>query len=409
MTPDRRAGAGQALHLAAARLGVMGLAALAAMLVARLLGPQDFGIYASGAAITPLVLAVGYGGMDQLFFRDEVDRDALPQLLAYLAALVLVSGLLLSYFMPGLEEQARVVAAVIFIGMAAEISRAWWLLECHRDGRLDVRGKRELMIRLASTAALVSAVLLAVNPVAPAVGQAATSVLLLALVTSRRRRKSGRARPARTTWKQFMRVLHKGRLYTATGAIHVLYVNMVGVLVATLSSAEEAGQFRIAFGFFLIAMAIPVALNNDGFRSQLFAARNDQDGTRGLRLRFARVNVGAAAVATAGVAFSAWAVVPLLLGEDFRGAVVPGYLLAAALPLTFLASYVLNLLVAADHTRAVITAQIIGLLTLTTLAFLWVPQGGAVGAARTMLAAETAVASMYCVLLLRYRGGAATV
>ncbi len=201
MTPGRRGGAGQALHLAAARLGVMGLAALAALLVARWLGPQDFGVYASGAAIVPLVLAVGYGGIDQLFFRDEVDRDALPRLLAFLAALVLVSGLLLSYFMPGLEDQARVVAAVIFVGMAAEISRAWWLLESHRDGRLDVRGRRELLIRLASTVALVGAVAVAAHPVAPAVGQAATSVLLLALVTSRRRRRSGRAEVARTSWK----------------------------------------------------------------------------------------------------------------------------------------------------------------------------------------------------------------
>ena len=182
---------------------------------------------------------------------------------------------------------------------------------------------------------------------------------------------------------------------------------MVGVLVATMSTVEEAGQFRIAFGFFLMAVAIPVAINNDGFRSQLFAARNDPPATRGLGIRFARVNAGAAVVATIGVGFCAWVVVPLLLGEDFRGAVVPGYLLAAALPMTFLGSYVLNVLVAADHTRAVIAAQVVGLLLLTALASVWVPQDGAVGAARTMLVAELAVALMYCGLLLRYRRAAA--
>lgn len=407
MTPGRRGGAGQALHLAAARLGVMGLAALAALLVARWLGPEDFGVYASGAAIVPLVLAVGYGGIDQLFFRDEVDREALPGLLARLAVLVLVAGLLLALVMPGLEDRARVVAAVIFVGMAAEISRAWWLLECHRDGRLDIRGRRELMIRLASTVALLGAVAVATHPVAPAVGQAATSVLLLALVTSRRRRGRGLAATVRTTWTQLAGVLRKGSLYTATGAIQVLYLNMVGVLVATMSTVEEAGQFRIAFGFFLMAVAIPIALNNDGFRSQLFAARSNPQATRGLRVRFARVNLAAAAVAAAGVFFCSWAVVPLLLGEEFRGAVLPGYLLAAAMPATFLASYALNVLVGADHTRAVVAVQVLGLLLLTALAAVWVPRDGAVGAARTMLVAELVVAAAYCALLLRYRRGAA--
>ena len=406
MTPGRRGGAGQALHLATARLAVMGLAALAALLVARWLGSEDFGVYASGAAIVPLVLAVGYGGIDQLFFRDEVDREALPRLLARLATLVLAAGLLLALVMPGLEDRARVVAAVIFVGMAAEISRAWWLLECHRDGRLDIRGRRELGIRLVSTVALLGAVAVAAHPVAPAVGQAATSVLLLVLVTSRRRSR-GRATPLRTSWTQLAAVLRKGSLYTATGAIQVLYLNMVGVLVATMSTVEEAGQFRIAFGFFLMAVAIPVALNNDGFRSQLFAARRDPQATRGLHVHFARVNVAAAAAAAAGVFFCSWVVVPLLLGEEFRGAVLPGYLLAAAMPATFLASYALNVLVGADHTRAVVVVQVLGLLLLTALAAVWVPRDGAVGAARTMLVAELAVAAAYCGLLLRYRRGAA--
>ena len=211
VTPGRRAGAGQALHLAAARLGVMGLAALAGLLVARWLGT---------AGLRRLRERRGHrrrwcwqsrtAASTSSFFRDEVDREALPRLLAYLAALVLVSGLLLALLMPGLEDQARVVAAVIFVGMAAEISRAWWLLEPHRDGRLDVRGRRELTIRLASTVALVGAVALAAHPVAPAVGQAATSVLLLALVTSRRRRGRGRGTAVRTTWTQFAGVLRKG-------------------------------------------------------------------------------------------------------------------------------------------------------------------------------------------------------
>ncbi len=65
------------------------------------------------------------------------------------------------------------------------------------------------------------------------------------------------------------------------------------------------------------------------------------------------------------------------------------------------------MLVAADHTRAVVTAQVVGLLLLTALASVWVPQDGAVGAARTMLAGELALALMYCALLLRYRRGVA--
>ena len=380
----------------------MGLAALAGLLVARWLGPEQFGIYASGAAIVPLVLAVGYAGLDQLFFRDEVDRESLPGLLGYLAVVVLVLGLVLALVLPGLEDTARLVAGIIFVGMAAEISRAWWLLECHRDGRLDLRGRRELIIRLAATVALVSAVAVAAHPVAPAIGQAATSLILLAIVSGRRRRNREGTRPARVSPRQFLKAVRRGYLYTATGAIFVLYLNFVGVLVATMSTAEEAGHFRIAFGFFQMAVAIPIALNNDGFRSQLYALRGDVEGTRALRLRFARVNVLAAVVASAGVAFCAWAVVPLLLGPEFNGAILPGYLLAASLPFTVVASYVLNVLIAVDRTRAVIGAQVVGLVFLTGLALVLVPRDGAVGAAMTLLAAEIGLAAMYGVLLVRH-------
>lgn len=382
MGRSARSDAIQALGFAAFRLSMLGLSFVTSLLIARWLGAYEFGLYAAGAALIPLIMALGMGGLDQLALRGDVSISSLRSLLGYWATVLLVVGGIVCLLIPGLEAASRIVALVILISATAETARQWWLLQPQIAGELHVRARREALIRISAAAGLVTAVLIWRSPIGAASGQAFVSVLLLMAATRTART------AARATWREFVAALRKGRLFAMSGAAYVTYLSVSGVFLAAMAPPEEAGMFRIAFGFFQIAIAVPIALNNEAFRPRLYALAQDHQGVMRLRKQFARLNIAAAVIICIATGALVTFGVPVLLGPEFQGSALPGLVLAAAIPMHFFNSYHGNLLVAQQRVRLVITLQVAGIAGVCILAVFLVPHFAAVGAAGSILGVE---------------------
>ncbi len=381
----------------ACRIGSFGLAAGSSIIIGRRLGPSDFGIFASAAAVVAVVLLLGYFGLDQLYLRDVID---LRELRARSAQAAILAGLLTATAAaawPGIGLPTRLCVALLGVVAVCDQMRLSYVIE--PLARLDFvrRGVRELKLRAAVVGAGLAAAALRPQAIPVAIGTALGAVATLPLS-----RQTDRTRFP-STWSGTKATFRAGIPYALSAALYTAYFQVDMALLASLRPAREVGLYRAAYSLVAAAVVLPVILHNDILRTRLYTMTSAAQDSRTLVRRFGVIALLSGLVVTAGFQLIGPTVIRLGFGREYEEAVVLVRILGLAMAPHFLNSWAGNTLVARGRLRTVIKIQA-ALLAVNLLGNLaLIPTFGARGAAAMTAGTEAGGLALYLLVLRRHR------
>lgn len=413
MTPSRSIARNTVLQWSGHAVGLavgLGWAAL----LARYLGVRGFGTYSLLAVVLALPVTVLNGSLDALAVRELAvrGRDAtlFRNVLALKIALAVAFAVAATAVAFAVPLGGAVRAAVVLVGVSVVASGIQGTLltveQAEQRFRIpvlvDVGGRA---CALVAVAALVLAPHPAGAEVRVALAVAASAVAALAWlgVTLARARGHGFLRPAydRALWRTLAR-----------GAAPLALVSLLGVVnyrldVAVLGSmagTRDVGIYGVAtrivdallpLASFFVAAAFPVLSASAGH-----AVERRQRQAR----RAAEFLVLAAVPLAVGGCVFAPVLVRLVAGPAYAGAALPLRLLLASLPLSYVSTFLVFLLIAAGRQRDVVPLMVAGIALNLVLNVALIPSYGAVGPAVATLASEL-MGAVALVAIVRRRLG----
>jgi len=351
-----------------ARLLAMALAVGGMAVLARLLTPSDFGIFAFGLAVFAVAQAISqFGLVHELVRRENLERRALASAggLALALAVTLATGAVLVALVSGRPIGSEAMAVVIFLGLALVSEAVAMPYEALRQ--------RNIAFRLISVLAVVQAfveivagVLLALAGLGPAAlaagifaSRTVTAGLLIAACPSDRR-----TRPSRTGWRQFARFggsFVTARFLSRIGELAIVTFIREGLGVAQLGLYNRAGAVHSIPDRTIFEAVNPVIL------PALTRALRGEIGPDRVYLHKLDYLAAVCWPAFGAIAVLADPLVAVLLGDQWTDAVVPVRILAIAgmfMPFTKMS---MKLFVAVDrmdlHLRAqgvTVVAMVVG-------------------------------------------------
>jgi len=408
--PDGRQAAdeasrGSAIKLMAELLGRL-IALATTLLVARLLGVAEFGLFAvlsSVAVIVAEVTDLGIQGIAvQALVSGTIPLRALVATKLRLTAVLLlaVAGLALVprgaasllAALPGswrlsLEPMARHLP--LLFPLVAYSSLAGWAellgLVLRVQGRRVHEAVTIVTLR-ASGLALAAAALLTGRGLPGLVWAMALStlppVVLAALLL--RRASAGAAHPGAPPDPGMAATLRASFPLAVNGALAILSLRIELLALAALRGSREAGLFAAALKVVELVNVVPGAIAAGAMPA---LTREAARGGVPVRRRTAATVALLAAPAFAGV----WLVAPgmvLILGPDYGPAARPLRVLAPALLALFMNTVLLHALVAAGRARRLPVLTALRVAAAALLALALIPAFGASGAAAGFLASE---------------------
>lgn len=382
-------------------------------LVARLLGPDSFALFASVASLAVLLGAVSTFGM-HLVLLAEVSRegDRLPDVMATALPVTLLSGslFLLAYLLLAawlFQHPGFSWSLVVLLGVAELLLQPVVLLAAmsHQAAGRVARSQLLLLFPLALRLVSVGAIVL-LQPADPlqayAVGCLGASViaLVLAMATYQGRwpRPSAWRFPGRRDWRE------------ASGYA-ALNVAMLGpsevdkVLMPRVLSLEAAGIY--AAGARVVGvLTLPVVAMMLSALPRLFRASGEAGGNTD---RLLRATLLAALVYGLAMALVLSAVAPLLerlFGQQYRGMALVVAALVPAVPGMALRVVAGTSLMALGRPWMRVCFELAGVCVLVLAALALAPGRGATGMATAVVVSEWVMAVLGLALVLRVRADA---
>jgi O-antigen/teichoic acid export membrane protein len=394
---------GSAIKLGAELLGRL-LALATTLLVARVLGVADFGLFAVLSGIAVLVAELSDLGLQGIAVQSLVS-GALP-----LAALVQAKARLTA----GLLAAAAVAAFPQALSWSAAVAPAAWRPSWEgalRHGpllfplvlysamsnwtellgiALRVRGRRGLEAATIVTFRAVGLVLVAaalwsgmgLRGLVWALAVSAVPPLVLAAVFLRTSG-AGAEGPPRTG-TSVGRTLKASSPLAVNGVLAILSLRIELLVLALFRGSREAGLFAAALKVIELMNVLPGAIAAGAMPA---LTREAASGTGPVRRRTAATVALLAAPAAAGLVLVAPGVVALL-GAGYDAAATPLRILAPALLALFMNTVLLHALIAAGRARRVPVLTAVRVAAATGLALVLIPRFGAAGAAAGFLLAE---------------------
>lgn len=384
---------------------------VSAVVLARLLRPQGYGVYAGALSVVALVTMLGPLGVDQVLLAGRTGVVAAQQALTRVAVLSSTVVVLAALLWPGVGSGERLAIALLGASAVANQLRCVWYAEPQRRLDFASRARRELLVVVELTSATVLAAVVSRSPVVTA-GVTMLASALLCIPTLRwslaRRQGHVGGDAGDHGWPV---VLRAGWPFAASSAAYTGYVQMGGALLVSLGAALDVAYYRAAWTFFLAAVMVPVVLNNDILRPRIYAL--GPNGRLGpLLRRFLALNVVASAIYAVVLLAAGPVILPLVFGEAYRPAVHLLPWLAVLVPVNFMSSCLTNTLIGLRRVRRAVGNQIGMLITCALASFLLIPSGGARGAVQALVVAELAglvsVAVLLWVVLRRRQAATAT-
>jgi O-antigen/teichoic acid export membrane protein len=363
------------------------------VLIGRALGPDGFGAFAGTLALVFILVPFAGWGSGQILIQEVARRpEALPVYWGNALLTVLVSGIFFTlaalgighWLLPSLPIQLILALALaeLFCGKVIDLAgQVFQALE-----QLQMTAWLNILLGLVKLAA--AGLFLLMSPHADVSSWgfwycgalAAATLATLVWVT----RQIGWPQPALRGIAGSLRV---GWHFAIGLSSATVYNDIDKTMLAQMAALEATGIYAAAYR--LIAMTfVPI-------RSLLFAtdARFFRDGSTGIRgsLAFARRLLSPAAAyglaAMVGLVLAA-PLVPLVLGDEYRGAVLATQLLAPIILLRSVHYLGANTLTGAGYQRARGTIQLV-IAGLNVALNLWlIPRYGWLGAAWTSLACD---------------------
>jgi O-antigen/teichoic acid export membrane protein len=402
--PDsgRRVVRGSAVRMGGFAAGA-GLSVLGAALVTRHLGTDDYGRFQTVVALAALVAALTDLGVTTLGLREYsqragAEREAFLRALLALRLLLsgaglvatLVAAVALGYDDTMLAGAALQAVAIVFTGLATTLG-----VPLGAELRLGAVTALDVARQAATTAGYVvlvvaGAALGAFFVVAPVVAV----LVLAATIPLVRSRFPLRPRWRAETLRRFLGAALSFGVATATGQA---YIYAALILCGLVADAHQTGLFAASFRVYIIVATIPGILVTGVF-PLLARAAAEGDTSERLRRQVEPLVVITAALGGAAAlacALGAPAILAIVAGPEFDGAIPVLRVQGVALGLTFVIAALGFTLLARHAHRAIVVGNLLALAVSATTVLLLAPGHGARGAAWATVLGESVLAMSY--------------
>jgi O-antigen/teichoic acid export membrane protein len=378
--------------LAGARISAIVLTAASSAVVARTLGPQQYGVFAAGTAVATLMVLGKAFGADALYLRGSIDGRTLQRRAvgAGLVNLAVVAIAALAW--PGLTWTARGCELLMGAAWAVAFARIPWQVVPARQLQFSGRARRELLGSVLSLGGVMVFAAVWHRPILASAGLLAGTLVTTAISWPAIRRERLAAGPVGGDPS-----VRAGLRFTAVEGLFVAYFALGGALIAAMRPAIDAGTYRVAFSFVVAAAVVPVALNADVLRVRLWRLTGDER-TQALR-RAVLLTAAAAVVVTLGFELLGGVAERLFFGTKFIAAIAVIRILGVAMPFHYANSVLSNMLVGAGRIGTVIRVQMAMLVTNLVGNLVLIPAHGPKGAAIAAVITEVVGAAVFaCVV-----------
>jgi O-antigen/teichoic acid export membrane protein len=385
------------------------LSVLGAALVTRHLGTAGYGRFQTVVALAALVAALTDLGVTTLGLREYsqrsgADRDAFLRSLLALRLVLSAAGLagtLVAAVALGFDDTmvggaALQAAGVLLIGLATTLA-----VPLGAELRLGTVAALDVARQAATTAGYVilvasGAALGAFFVVSPLVAV----LILAATVPLVRGRFPLRPRLRSDGWRAFAGSALSFGVATASGQA---YIYAALILCGLVADAHQTGLFAASFRVYLIVATIPGVLVTGVFPLLARAAAQGDAGDR-LRRQVEPLVVITAALGGAAAltcALGAPAIIAVVAGHEFDGAIPVLRVQGVALGLTFVIAALGFTLLARHAHRAIVAGNLLALAVSAATVLLLAPDHGARGAAWATVLGEGVLTVAYAIGLRR--------
>jgi O-antigen/teichoic acid export membrane protein len=387
-------------------LGGVLLMAAASVFLLRYLGVVEFGRYATVMSLIAIVSGVTDAGLTavanrELAVRGRDERSALMRNLIALRLVITPIGVLGAV---GFALIAGYGATLVYgtvlagVGLLLANTQATMALPLSAELRIGALTAAELLKQSVLVAGIVVLVLggasllgfFALQIVAGAAVLAVTPLLLRGTFVWR---------PAfdRSQWRS---LVSEALPIGAGFALNVIYFRTLVIMMSLLATGRETGLFATSFRIFeiffgLAGVVLPVAM------PVLAAARSNSARLRYVAQRLTEMGVAVAAFLALVLAILAEPVLELLGGDEYSDAAPVLRVQALALVPVFVGQAWQLSLIAIRKQSALLLANGAAFVVVIGLGLLLIPPYDAMGAAVAALAAETVLALVLFVVLLR--------
>jgi O-antigen/teichoic acid export membrane protein len=382
---------------------VLALALVNALLLARYLGPYDFGMFSYAVGVTTIVFGWADLGLSSYAARQFQLQPARRRgVLRGFATITVRMGLLLSI---GVIAGAlwfgkdRVVSWALAVACVAQFFRGLsvpWRALLSSEERIPEIGFQEFSVRLGTTVLLV------------AVATARQGVLAMLWATAipvvvgywwlRRQTKGladGDSEPV-----ALRSMLCEAWPFTLYAIVYAVYFQIDIVLLEKLQPLDVVGYYGAATRFIYPLLQVPAALMLSAFPKLVAVSQvgTTEEGRR-LRVKLLRTLLGTACLAAVALAMLAPWIVPMLLGPKYNEAVVTLQIMTLFLPLTFGQTLAANILMASGRGRELAAIYGIGLVANVGLNLWLIPLYAHNGCAIATVGGEAVVVAVSAFLL----------
>jgi O-antigen/teichoic acid export membrane protein len=380
------------------------------VVVARALGPGDFGRFQALLNLIVIVAAVTDVGLATLAVREYAQReretrsrflDTLIGLRVVLAGIGTI-GLCVIVGLRGGDATLVVGAAALGIALIFTVVQSTVATPLFGHLRLGLLAGLDLGRQFFLTAAYVGLALVGAGLAAFlwASVPAAIAILVITLIVARHY-----YRPRLVVDIEAWRILVAGSLGFAVAiALGTFYQFAAQLLMVASASADDAGYFSIAFRIYIVLSAIPGLFVSGAFPLLARSAINDEPRfAYGLRILSEATIILSVAMAL-GMMIGAPFIVEVIGGASYAEAVPATRILAVALVLAAVVTTWGTALFALHAHRAIAVASLIALVPVVALTGIVATTHGATGVAILAVGAEVILAGGYGFAVLRDNG-----
>jgi O-antigen/teichoic acid export membrane protein len=375
------------------------LGALSGVLLARALGPTDFGLFAGALALVALVTPLLQGALDNAALRALASTQAGGErLLRAMMGTRLWLGVTLTVLLAlgGLMLSAPLVAALLALNAAAMslegAVQIWWVAREKQAKAAAADVVRSLLWLGAAAAVYVTG-----TGVVAAAATRALATMLLVAATLWAVRKEADWRPSLEYQRE---VLGQSLVWLASGITFAIYQQADRLMLIAMSGEGEAGRYAAAANLVMVFYMVPGI-----FTSVLLPRMYRQAGDLGRQARMLELRLGS------GILL-AMLIIPLLIGlrretlgllygESYASAAPVLAWLGGTILLRFLSVAYGDLITVAHSQRLRTLGQIAAALLNIVLNLLFIPRWGGAGAAAATLCSEGLLLGCYVLAVRR--------
>lgn len=386
------------------------------VLLARVLGPGEFGIFGASYSISMMLLMLASFGVPQVWVKvfsrygnAGVRWVRASLVLVLIASLLALALLFLWVFFGGHEGNAKIVLVMMSFFLMGQVFLELSVSKYQLEERYLFIAVYQLLpnfFRLVFVVFLFW-ILDDFNVVVVAAVYAITGTAIAVLSMPQILRVlrgeidlgEGGAKVAASGGARVFEAFSEAWPFCLAAVFSFIYLQISVVILKYISGDAEAGVYNAAFVVIHAAIIFPSVLYGKFFFSKFHRwASHDVEK---MRVAYRKGNVGMLLFGVAAMVFvlsSSWWFIPLLFGEQYSKAVLALNILALSLPAIFMAYSVGAVLTTGDHMRMkVLVMGVVAVFNLTLNALL-VPIWGMMGAACCTVVSNFLLLFLYFIL-----------